>query len=107
MSLLDELYLCIKTRSYDFPKIYPHYIYLTRYLIEHNEASVDISKGLIDDLKEGKQYMDYLIDHHIFTYDDLYKNTFESDKVFDELAVRYEKFREIYDKLKGKKSKSK
>ena len=77
------------------------------YVIEHNEASVDISKGLIDDLKEGKQYMDYLIDHHIFTYDDLYKNTFESDKVFDELAVRYEKFREIYDKLKGKKSKSK
>lgn len=49
-----------------------------------------------------KKYLDYLIENKIFTYDDIYKRTFESEKDFVELQDLFKKYSELYKQLKGK-----
>jgi hypothetical protein len=61
-----------------------------------------LDSGVIRDLKAETKYFDYLIKHNIFSYDDIYKHTFKSEKVFDELAEEYKKYREIFKKVKGR-----
>lgn len=61
-----------------------------------------VPKGTIKDLLKDKKYLDYLIEHKVFSYDDIYKRVFKSEKVFDELAMKYKKYREIYKKVKGR-----
>ena len=66
-------------------------------------VDIDVVSGVIRDLQHSwKKYLDYLIKHHIFTYDDIYKKTFDNENVFEELAEKYKKYREIYKKVKGK-----
>jgi hypothetical protein len=72
------------------------------YAIKHKDIATNISSGQIRDLKNDKKYLDYLIEHNIFSYDDIYKNTFKSEHVFDELAEKYKKYREIYKEVNGK-----
>jgi hypothetical protein len=50
---------------------------------------------------QKKVYLDYLIKHKIFTHDDIYKNTFKSDRVFDELKEKFAQYRKLYIKEKG------
>jgi hypothetical protein len=69
--------------------------------IEKNVLTSRVVSGVIRDLKRDKVYLDYLIKHNIFSYDDIYKHTFKNEKVFDELEVKYKKYREIYKRIKG------
>ena len=69
--------------------------------IETGKVNVMISSGTIRDLNRDKEYLDYLIQRRIFTYDDIYKNTFKNEHVFSDLAEKYKKYRVIYKKVKG------
>jgi hypothetical protein len=69
--------------------------------IKTNKVNYNIPSGVIRDLKRDKVYLDYLIKHNIFSYDDIYKYTFKSEKVFDELAERYKIYRKIYKETEG------
>ncbi len=54
----------------------------------------------IDSTIRYKDYIDELIRLKVFTHDDLYKNMFESENVFDELAELHKKYFEAYKKTK-------
>jgi hypothetical protein len=86
-------------------RIYKTYTY-TWNVIEHDikikEFVYGISSGTIRDLKNDKKYLDYLVEHNVFSYDDIYKKTFKSEKVFDELAEKYKIYRKIYKEVHGK-----
>ena len=69
--------------------------------IKTNKIDITIAKGEVRDLLLGKKYLDHLIAQNIFSYDDIYKNTFTSEKVFDELAKKYQLYRKIYKEIKG------
>jgi hypothetical protein len=69
--------------------------------IQTKKIDITIAKGFIRDLMLGKKYLDYLIAHNIFTYDDIYKKTFTSEKVFEELAIKYQLYKKIYKEIKG------
>jgi hypothetical protein len=70
--------------------------------LRKQQIYVNVRSGTIRDIIKGKKFLDYLIAHNIFTYDDIYKRTFISEKVFDELQEKYKKYRELYKKVKGK-----
>ena len=69
--------------------------------IQTKKIDITIPKGIIRYLLLSKKYLDYLITQNIFSYDDIYKNTFTSEKVFDELAKKYQLYRKIYKEIKG------
>ena len=69
--------------------------------IQTKKIDITIAKGFIRDLMLGKKYLDYLIAHNIFTYDDIYKKTFTSEKVFEELAIKYQLYKKIYKEIWG------
>jgi hypothetical protein len=50
---------------------------------------------------EKKKYLDYLIKHKIFSYDDIYKNTFPSENVFDEIKEDYKKYAKLFKQSQG------
>ncbi len=54
----------------------------------------------ISDIINDKKYLDYLIKHKIFSYDDIYKNTFPSENVFEELKEIYKKYMVLYNQVK-------
>jgi enamine deaminase RidA (YjgF/YER057c/UK114 family) len=58
--------------------------------------------GTIKNIVSDKVYLDYVIKHRIFTYDDIYKNTFPSEKAFDELQDTYKEWVKLYKNIKGK-----
>lgn len=70
--------------------------------IKTKKIDLTIPKGFIRDLILGKKYLDYLIAHNIFSYDDIYKHTFTSEKVFEELASKFQIYKKIYKEVKGK-----
>jgi hypothetical protein len=70
--------------------------------IEDNKDIITVSFGEIKDLLKDKKYLDYLIKHNIFTYDDIYVKTIEGgEKVFEELQEKYKKYRELYKEVNG------
>lgn len=85
-----------------FHERYESSLRIIDWTIENNDIKTGIDSGTINSLLKDKKYMDYLIKHNIFAYDDIYKKTFESEKVFENLVVKYKKYREIYKKVKGK-----
>jgi hypothetical protein len=58
--------------------------------------------GHIKNILSDKVYLDYVIKHRIFTYDDIYKNTFPSEKAFEELQKTYKEWVKLYKDIKGK-----
>jgi hypothetical protein len=66
------------------------------------KISTHVSKLQMKNVLEQKKYLDYLIKHKIFSHDDIYKNTFPNDKVYNELKDKYEEYVVLYKKLKGK-----
>lgn len=70
-------------------------------MIKERKIDELIPSGAIRDLVLGKKYLDYLIAHNIFSYDDIYKNTFTSEKVFQELAEKYKEYRKLYKDIEG------
>jgi hypothetical protein len=81
--------------------IYNSSLYSIEKAIKTEKIFDTIDSGVIRDLKRDKAYLDYLIKHNIFSYDDIYKYTFKNDKVFDELAEKYKKYRRIYKETEG------
>lgn len=47
-------------------------------------------------LFEYKKYLDHMIKLKLFTYDDIYKHTFENDKFPEEIAALYKKYEDKY-----------
>jgi hypothetical protein len=45
---------------------------------------------------KNKQFLDSIIEQKIFSYEDIYFNMFESDKVFDELYDLYKRYRQAF-----------
>ncbi len=70
-------------------------------VIKKRKIYLTISQGTIDYILRAKKYLDYLIAHNIFSYDDIYKKTFKSEKDFDELAEKYKLYKKIYKDVKG------
>jgi hypothetical protein len=64
--------------------------------IQENKIFNTVPYGEFVRVSSFKKFLDYLIKHKIFTHDDIYKNTFKSDKIFDELKDKYEKYKVIY-----------
>jgi hypothetical protein len=60
------------------------------------------SRQQLDNVLEQKEYLDYVIKHKIFTYDDIWKNTFPNDKAYDTLKVKYEEYIKLYKEIKAK-----
>lgn len=50
----------------------------------------------IKDLKNDKKYLDHMIKLKLFTYDDIYKNTFENENFPEEIAALYKKYMDKY-----------
>jgi hypothetical protein len=70
--------------------------------IKNKTITVTVTSGSIRELVNNKKkYLDYLIKHKVFTYDDIYKHTFKSENAFDELQIKYKKYRDLYKKLQG------
>jgi hypothetical protein len=63
-----------------------------------------ITDSLIVRLLLGKRYVDELIRLKIFSHDDLYKNMFENENVFEELEELHKKYMEAYKKSKKNSS---
>jgi hypothetical protein len=70
--------------------------------IEHNYVRLHVSLGEIKIWSEQKKYLDYVIQHKIFTYDDIYKNTFPNENIYEELKELFPKYAVIYKSVKGK-----
>ena len=68
--------------------------------VELNDFSGFISHQNLDSTLRDKKYIDELIRLGIFSYDDLYKNMFESESVFNELEELHKKYYEAYKKNK-------
>lgn len=66
-----------------------------------NKIHETVPSGSIRDLVNKKKYLDYLIKHKVFTHDDIYKRTFKSENIFDELQQKYKKYSELYKRLEG------
>ncbi len=79
-----------------------NYILTMEGSIKENDIQILIRKGNIQNNIVNKSYLDYLIKHNIFTYDDIYKRTFTSEKQFDELVELHKKYSVLYKKLEGK-----
>jgi len=70
--------------------------------IESNYVDTHVSLGEIKVWSQHKQYLDYVIQHKIFKYDDIYKNTFPNENIFEELKELFPKYAAIYKRVKGK-----
>ena len=70
--------------------------------VDSNNINVHVSKGEIRDIGEIKKYLDYVIQHKIFTYDDIYKHTFPSENIFEELKELHKEYSKVYKRVKGK-----
>jgi hypothetical protein len=70
--------------------------------IENNYVRIHVSLGEIKVWSEHKKYLDYVIKHNIFTYDDIYKNTFPHENIFEELKELFPKYAKVYKSVKGK-----
>jgi len=66
------------------------------------KIEIYVSSSQYENTMDIKTYMDYLIAHKIFTHDDIYKHTFKSDKIFDELTSTWKEYQALYKKEKGK-----
>jgi hypothetical protein len=64
--------------------------------IEANRIFDTVPYGEFVRTSNYKKFLDHLISHKIFTHEDIYKNTFKSDKIFDELKEKNKKYRVIY-----------
>lgn len=76
-------------------------LYSMRECLQKDEIVVYVSSSAYHSLKDIKKYMDYLIEHRIFTYDEIYKHTFKSDKIFDEIKSTWKEYAALYRRLKG------
>ncbi len=76
-------------------------MYFCEKLIKRKKVDITIGPGEVRDIIRGKTYLDYLIAHNIFTYDDIYKNTFKSENDFKELEDKYKIYQKIYKDIKG------
>lgn len=70
-------------------------------MIKANKIDTDYSSREIEMIVNRKVYLDYLIEHHIFTYDDIYKHTFSSEDDFKELQRVFKEYSKLYKKIKG------
>jgi hypothetical protein len=70
--------------------------------LKDKEINFDVQKGEIQNIVKNKVYLDYVIKHKIFTYDDIYKHTFTSERVFVEILETFKEYSKLYKKLKGK-----
>ena len=68
--------------------------------IRYNNFRFFVSHQDLDSTLRNKTYIDELIRLGVFTHDDLYKNMFESENVFDELRELHNKYYEAYKKNK-------
>ena len=57
-----------------------------------------VCSSFIKDVCRYKTYFDYLIEHRVFSYNDIYKRTFKSDTVYEDLKEIYKKYTELYVK---------
>jgi len=71
-------------------------------MIKDKIIDIKISSREIEMIVNRKVYLDYLIEHHIFTYDDIYKHTFSSEDDFKELQRVFKEYSKLYKKIKGK-----
>jgi len=67
---------------------------LEKQLIE--KSNLAIAGSHVDDLANHKKYLDYLIKKKLFTYDDIYKHTFQNENFPQEIEVLYKQYREKY-----------
>jgi hypothetical protein len=70
--------------------------------VQFRASKFRVTKGRIRDICETKQYLDYVIQHKIFTYDDIYKNTFPNESIFEELKELHKEYAKVYKRVKGK-----
>lgn len=72
------------------------------FAVNKNEIFADITKGHLRDICNSKEYLDYVIKHKIFTYEDIYEKTFPNEQVFEELKRLHVEYAKVYKRLKGK-----
>lgn len=72
-----------------------------KYMVKNKKITSMITGGKINALVKDKEYIDYVIKHNIFSYDDMYKNTFPSESVFQELGEVYKEYVQLYKKTYG------
>lgn len=58
-------------------------------------------RGHVANLIKQKDYLDYLIKHKIFSYDDIYKHTFKTDHPYQKLKDTFAEYSKLYKKIKG------
>ena len=68
--------------------------------IKQNNFRFFITHQEMDNAYSYKNYIDELIKLGVFTHDDLYKNMFESENIFDELKELHNTYYEAYKKSK-------
>ncbi len=68
--------------------------------INKNNARLSIGKTDIKEIIDGKKYIDYLIKHNIFAYDDIYgeNKVFENEYIFNTLEENYKIYRIMHKK---------
>ncbi len=83
--------------------IFKRYNTLKKYIdkgLKNNDASLSIGKSDIKEIIDGKKYIDYLIKHNIFAYDDIYgeNKVFENEYIFNTLEENYKIYRIMHKK---------
>lgn len=80
-------------------KMYANALAAVNEVVQTQKFNTGIAPADIRRLKEGKGYLDYLIAHNVFSYDDIYKTTFAGEHVFDDLAEKFKEYRKVYKKV--------
>jgi len=65
------------------------------------KVKIFVSRMEMRNTLETKQYLDYVIQHKIFSHDDIYKRMLPSERAYDDLKAKYELYRALYKKEKG------
>lgn len=66
-----------------------------------SRRNLNMGKVEIHNVLEQKKYIDYIIKHKIFTYNDIYIRTFKTERPYEELKELFEKYKRLYKSIKG------